>query len=707
MVSSSDPAAPRNRNHLVGEKSPYLLQHADNPVDWYPWSDDALALARQQQRPIFLSIGYATCHWCHVMEHESFEDPEVAALLNRTFVNIKVDREERPDIDAVYMTVCQLLTGSGGWPLTVIMTPDLKPFFAATYIPKESRYGRPGMLDLVPRVAELWRDEHERLVESAAQITDHLTSVAARNASGELPPGSVAAAYRELAARFDAQHGGFGSAPKFPSPHNLQFLIDYSRATGEDHGLAMAETTLRAMHQGGIFDHLGYGFHRYSTDAEWLVPHFEKMLYDQATHVLAAADAFAVTGRPEYATTVQQVAEYVTRDLRSPQGAFYSAEDADSEGIEGKFYVWTMDELVAALGAHRAELAATIWNARPTGNFHDEASGAAAPANILHRTASDAELAQQLSISAAEVEDLIEGLRTRLLEHRSQRIRPLLDDKILADWNGLMIAALARAGRLIGDPAMIEQAATAFRFVDTELRSEDGHLLHRWREGHAAIPGFLDDHVFLAWAATELYDATLDAHWLDRALALTDTAVTLFWDSRNGGFFLTSADAAHLLVRTKDATDGAIPAGNGVAAQIMLRLARLTGRADLEQRSLDTVTAFAADVARMPSAHTGLLEAAALASRPSLEVVIVGAAGAADTAAMLAVVRSAAPPHAAIVLVPTGAAGTAVRSLVPFAAAYEAIDDKATAYVCRGFRCDLPTTDNARLRELIARSIHQ
>ena len=698
MTNPSEPGPGDRRNRLADEVSPYLLQHADNPVDWHPWGDEALALARRQERPIFLSIGYATCHWCHVMAHESFEDPQVAELLNRTFVNVKVDREERPDIDAVYMTVCQLLTGSGGWPLTVMLTPELRPFFAATYLPRESRFGRPGMLDLIPRVADLWRDERSRLLESADQISDHLASLAARDASGRLPADAPAAACRGLVARFDPEHGGFGDAPKFPTPFNLEFLLECWRSNGDAQLLEIVETTLRRMRAGGIFDQLGFGFHRYSTDPEWLVPHFEKMLYDQALHLRAAAAAWHATRREEYATTAREVAAYVLRDLTSPDGGFYSAEDADSEGVEGKFYVWTLQELQELLGPEDATVAARAWNLEPDGNFRDEASGERTGANILHRTPPPRAPSDQ---PAAPDEARLETIRQRLLAARQGRVRPLLDDKVLADWNGLMVAALAAAGRLLGDAGLVSAAAAAFDFVDSRLRDADGHLLHRWRSGRAAVPAFLDDHAFLAWGALELYDATLGPRWLERALSLTDAAVERFWDAEGAGFFQAPADQADLLVRTKDATDGAVPSANGVLAQVMVGLARLTGRPEYERRAVATVDAFAADVARLPSAHVALLAAAARAARPSVEVVIAATADTVATGRLVAAARESAPADAGLVLIPPGDAGDAVRALAPFTASYGPVDGLPAAYVCRNHRCNLPTTDADQVREQV------
>jgi len=504
-------------NRLATEKSPYLLQHASNPVDWYAWGDEAFEKAAKEDKPVFLSIGYATCHWCHVMEHESFEDPIVASLMNEAFVNVKVDREERPDIDQVYMAVCQMLTGSGGWPLTIIMTPDKKPFFAATYIPKQSRYGRMGMVDLVPRVQQFWQSDRDKLMESANQIVGRLDTTN-RNRPGEVPAGVVDAAFEQLAARFDAPRGGFGDRPKFPSPHNLLFLLNYWARTGEAGALQMTEKTLEAMRLGGIFDHVGFGFHRYSTDSEWLVPHFEKMLYDQAMLALAYTDAAQATGSADYERVVREVLAYVLRDMTSPEGAFYSAEDADSEGEEGLFYLWTVDEMVEALENNDGAFAVDLWNADPEGNYLDEATQRKNGTNILHLQETFDDASSRLQIDRNQLDARAEAVRAALFARREGRIHPLKDDKILADWNGLMAAAMARAGKTLHEPDYVDAAAASVDFVLTTMRTPDGNLLHRYRDGEAAVGAFLDDYAFLTWACLELYDATLDPAHLKRAI---------------------------------------------------------------------------------------------------------------------------------------------------------------------------------------------
>jgi uncharacterized protein YyaL (SSP411 family) len=703
---STSPSAPEETpvtsNRLAQETSPYLLQHADNPVDWYPWGDEAFERARLEDKPIFLSIGYATCHWCHVMEHESFEDPIVASLMNEAFVNIKVDREERPDVDQVYMTVCQLLTGGGGWPLTVLMTPDRRPFFAATYLPRESRPGRVGMLDLAPRVQQLWRSDRDALLESAQQIVGHLETATARDRSGRVPQTLATTAYRQLASRFDAAHGGFGDRPKFPSPHNLLFLLQYGWQTGDTRSLAMVEATLEAMRRGGIYDHVGFGFHRYSTDREWLVPHFEKMLYDQAMMTLAYTEAFQATGNPDYRRTASEVIAYVLRDLSSPEGGLYSAEDADSEGEEGKFYLWTLPQIRSVLDDRHAALVTEVFHVEEPGNFLDEATGVRTGANILHLRESLPQAAERLDVEPPELERRIESARQALFAAREQRVHPLKDDKILADWNGLMAAALARAGRVFGDPRAADAARRAIDFVLTRMRADDGRLLHRYRAGSASIPAFLDDYAFVTWACLELYDATLDAIHLERALELADEALELFWDPGSGGLFFTGDDGERLLVRQKEVYDGAIPSGNSVAMANFVRLARLTGRADLAERADAVAAAFARDLHAAPSAHCHLVAAVQTAAAPSLEVVIAGDPGADTTRRMLEVARSTYLPGAAVLLVPDGSAGQTIRRIAPFTAEHAPIDGRAAAYVCRDFSCKLPTTDPDQLARMLA-----
>ncbi len=679
-------------NRLIHAQSPYLRQHAHNPVDWFPWGDAALEKAEREDKPLFVSIGYSTCHWCHVMAHESFEDPEVARLMNEAFVNVKVDREERPDLDDVYMTVCQLLTGQGGWPLNVILTPDKRPFFAATYIPKGARFGQKGMRELVPRVQQLWAEGREDVLQSAGRITEALTQTSVdNNVQDELTEAHLHAAYEELRERFDDQHGGFGSAPKFPSPHNLAFLLRYWHRTGDDEARRMAEQTLDAMRRGGVHDHVGFGFHRYSTDRQWHLPHFEKMLYDQATTALAYLEGHQATGRSAFAETARGVFAYVLRDLLAPEGAFYSAEDADSEGEEGKFYVWTDAEIRAALEADEAELVIEAFGVDPEGNYREEATGEATGRNVLH-------LRRELTESEREV---WERARQRLYEVREERARPDLDDKILTDWNGLMIAALARGAAVLGEARYAEFARQAADFLLETMRDADGGLRHRYREGEAGVAGFLDDYAFLGWGLIELYEATFEPHYLERALELTDRMLARFEDAERGGCYFVPPDAEDVLVRRKSFEDRAMPSGNSVAMFNLLRLARLTGRTDFEEHADRLSRAASARVNQVPIGFTHLLAALDLALGPSQEVVIVGDPDDPAAQAALQTLREAFRPRTVVVLKPSDADDAPIVDLAPFTRDMRRLDGETTIYVCQGHRCDQPTADIAAMRELL------
>jgi len=677
-------------NRLFDEKSPYLLQHAHNPVDWYPWGEEAFAAARDSDRPIFLSIGYATCHWCHVMERESFEDPEVAGLMNEAFVNVKVDREERPDIDGIYMTVAQLTTGHGGWPLTILMTPDLVPFLAATYIPRDNRHGRVGMVNLVPRIREAWTHDRRALLDSAESIRLRLESMAAADLGGrDLGVDALRQAFVELAGAFDREHAGFGSAPKFPTPHRLLFLLRYWKRTGVPQAREMVERTLDALRDGGIFDQVGHGFHRYSTDREWLLPHFEKMLYDQAVLMLAYAESVEAGSHPGRAAAIREIAGYVQRDLTSPEGAFYSAEDADSEGEEGRFYVWTLDEVRDVLASETADAVVAAWGIEEAGNYRDEATGRATGLNIPHVT----------GVPVADV-TLLEKGRKALFERRETRVRPLLDDKVLTDWNGLMIAALARAGRVLDDPALVEAARRSAGFIHRTMW-RNGNLLHRYREGDAALDSNLDDYAFLAWGEIELHQATLEAIHLGRAIHLTDAMVDRFLDPVRGGFFFSPEGRDDLIVRRKEVYDGATPSGNSVALYNLIRLARLTGRTDYERLASEASAAFSRQVASQPSAFTFFLSAMDMAIGPSQELVIVGEPASEDTRQLLAAGREDYHPNRVVLLRPPGAAGAEIVKLAPFLEGFDLRDGRAVAYLCSGFACERPVSDPDELRELI------
>ena len=702
MVSCASDETGRDRaaNHLAGEKSPYLLQHATNPVDWYPWGPEAFEKALAEDRPVFLSIGYSTCHWCHVMERESFEDDEVAALLNETFVCIKVDREERPDIDAVYMEAARMLSGGGGWPLTIVMTPDKQPFFAATYLPKTSRFGRPGMMELVPRIAELWSSRRDELVDTAGRVTSAMRAQAASSSGAELDTNVMDEAYRQLGSAFDSEHGGFGTAPKFPTPHQLLFLLRHWNRTGETEALAMVESTLRAMRRGGVYDHVGFGFHRYSTDAEWLLPHFEKMLYDQAMLTMAYTEAYLVTGDVDYERTAREIIRYVLRDMTDEHGAFYSAEDADSEGVEGKFYVWNSSEVRAVLGKDDAKFATAVFGLTDAGNVRDEASGRQTGANVLHLDSSLSSLAERLVVSEEELLERIESVRAKLFDFRAKRVRPHLDDKVLADWNGLMIAALAKAAQAFDEPAFAEAASRAAGFVLDTMQDEGGRLLHRYRDGETAINATADDYAFLAMGLFDLYETTHEPRYLSESERLTSEMLSLFWDEELGGFFFTPDDGEQLLTRRREVYDGAVPSANSVAFLNLLRLGSATARPELTERADALGRAFAGDVARYPAGHTMFLSSLDYGLGPSLELVIVGEEGGEDTRALLRAARGRFLPNKVVLLRPPGEAGD-VLALVPWIEHHAQVDGHATAYVCRDHECRLPVTDaDALVRKL-------
>jgi uncharacterized protein len=690
-------------NQLAHEKSPYLLQHAANPVAWQPWGDAAFATARAENKPVFLSIGYSTCHWCHVMAHESFEDAEAAALINRIFVPIKVDREERPDIDGVYMTACQMLTGSGGWPLTVILTPDRQPFFAGTYIPKETRYGRLGLLDLLPRIEEVWKSRPDDVLTAARQIQDALSSTAGKSAETPVDASTLDLAYEQLAARFDHSHGGFGESPKFPTPHNLVFLLRYWQRTGKAAALEMVTQTLTAMRRGGIFDHLGFGFHRYATDEGWLVPHFEKMLYDQALLGLACVEAYQATGNEEYSGTAREIFTYVLRDLRDELGGFFSAEDADSDGEDGKFYLWTEAEIRTALDGPDAALASRAYNVRPEGNYTDPLATDSGNNNILHLTESSETIAADLKIPEADLITRLEKIRGELWRQRTGRVPPFKDDKVLTDWNGLMIAALAKGARVLGEAAYAEAAKAAADFILGNLLTPAGRLEHRYRDGHASIEGNLDDYAFLVFGLTELYQATFEPDYLRHASELNDTMIKHFRDPETGGFYFTPDDAEALIVRQQEVYDGALPSGNSMVMLNLITLARLTGKPELEELAAAIPRAFSGRLAESPAAYTQLLVALNFLLAPSREVVIVGPTGTEGTQAMLRAVNRVYQPNLVLLFKPAGTDAARIEALAPFVSNYTASEGRATAYICRNQSCQLPVTEAAAIPELLAR----
>ena len=689
----------RTGNHLVHEKSPYLLQHAQNPVDWYPWGEEAFSRARQEDRPVFLSIGYATCHWCHVMAHESFEDPEVAELLNEGFICIKLDREERPDIDSIYMGVSQLMTGQGGWPLTIVMTPEKRPFFAATYIPKESRFSMTGLLTLLPRITGAWRQQREDLLQAADKIVDSL-----QPPEETIPPDKSETeilddAYEDLLLQFDPDYGGFGTAPKFPTPHTLFFLMRYWKRTGKKRALAMVEKTLDAMQRGGICDQLGGGFHRYSTDAKWRVPHFEKMLYDQALLLMAYTEAFQITRNATFRKTAEGIIEYVLRDLITPEGAFFSAEDADSPGGEGAFYAWTTGEMKEVLGEEDAALAAFVYSTTESGNFQNPELGPGN--NLLYRSRSLPEIARALSITDKEIETRIETIRTKLFTARQHRARPSCDDKVLADWNGLFIAALAQASRVFDNPQYLAAAERAMHFIFSRMLDTKGGLFHRFRDGETAIDGFADDYAFTIHSLVELYETGFNEKYLSAALSLNEYLVRHFRDETDGGFFTVADTAEPLILKKKETYDGALPSGNSVSFLNLLRLGGLTGSPEYTENAAVLQRFFQRAVSQSPASHAWFLCGLLYATGPSQEIVLAGEPELQDTMLHLSVIRAFYLPSVLVLLKPAGERGFLIQQLAPFTADYALRDGKATVYFCTGHACSAPVTDSGELRKML------
>ncbi|MBW2466637.1 MAG: thioredoxin domain-containing protein [Deltaproteobacteria bacterium] len=674
-------------NRLAQEKSPYLLQHAENPVDWYPWTDEAFALASRVDKPIFLSIGYSTCHWCHVMAHESFEDEQIAELMNEAFVCIKVDREERPDIDNIYMTVCSLMTGGGGWPLTIIMTPDKKPFFAGTYFAKHSAYGRIGMLDMIPRLQELWQTRRKEILQSTENILKVLQEQTRTEPGGELDEKILHDAFNDLSNRYDPTYAGFSRAPKFPTPHNITFLLRYWKMTGSDQALAMAEKTLAAMRLGGIYDQVGFGFHRYATDEKWLLPHFEKMLYDQALLAMTYLETYQITGNTLFKETVREIFTYVLRDLTAPEGGFYSAEDADSEGEEGKFYVWTVDELKKILSPEEFDFVLKTYNVLQDGNFRDEAGGEKTGANILH-------LSKQVSDKKHK------EILKKLFTERTKKIHPHKDDKILTDWNGLMIAALAMGARILGISEYQEAASKSAGFI-LSVMWDNEHLLHRYRDGESAIKGFLTDYAFLVWGLLELYEASFDPQILKEAVRINDLMLDLFWDGTHGGFFLTPDDGETLLIRPIEIYDGALPSGNSIGLANLLRLELLTGRPELGKQANKMIETFAGQLREVPGGYTQFLSGLYSVLSPSSEIVIVGSPQKNDTQKLLSIINRTFLPNTAVHLKDPAGNNKKLAELAPFTENHTAIDNMATVYVCRNHTCKSPTCNPEQFMKLL------
>ncbi len=677
-------------NRLANTTSPYLLQHQQNPVDWWPWCPEALTRAKEQQKPIFLSIGYSACHWCHVMAHESFEDPQIATALNRHFVPIKVDREERPDLDQIYMEAVMAMTGQGGWPMSVFLTPELEPFFGGTYWPPRPRMGMPGFGQVLEAVADAWTNRREEVKRQAGQLAGAIRQGIegpSSAAGGDLPNDDVLqAAETALLRAFDPQFGGFGAAPKFPHPMDLRLLLRrWRRAGRRGEVLNVVTTTLDRMAAGGMYDHLGGGFHRYSVDARWLVPHFEKMLYDNALLPLAYLEAWQATGREPYARVVRETLDYVLRDMTDPERGFHSAEDADSEGVEGKFYLWSPRELEEALGPGTARTFAYVYDVTPQGNFEHQGQ------NILNRPKTIEQCAKILGRDPRELDEELAAARQTLLEIRSRRVRPGRDDKVLASWNGLMIEALARSGAALGEPRYVEAAARAADFILVHMRREDGRLLHTWRRGRADLDAYLEDYAALAGALASLYEATFDERWIDRAVPLCEEILARFADRERGGFFFCADDHERLIARKKDVADASVPSSTGLVTMALLRLGKLCARGDFLEAADRALAAAAPMMKRMPQGFGQMLLALDLRLGPATEIVILGSDGAAATADVLGGLRRRFLPGA-IVACRADSGGPAPRS-PHLDGAFEGkrpISSGPTVFICENFVCAAP-----------------
>ena len=680
------------QNRLSKSQSPYLLQHASNPVDWFPWSDEAFKKAKDENKPIFLSIGYSTCHWCHVMEHESFEDSTVAELMNENFVNIKVDREEMPEVDHLYMSVCQAMTGRGGWPLTIIMTPDKEPFFAGTYFPKTGQGQRPGMLQLIPSLANAWVNKQDEIRQSIDKVKDYLIQINTSTPGDEWDEAMVKDAFTHFASSYDPEYGGFGRAPKFPSPHNLILLLRYSKIYDDQNALKMVDTTLHYMRLGGMFDQIGLGFHRYSTDKRWLLPHFEKMLYDQAMLSLAYIEAYQVTGNESHASVAREIFNYVLRDMTHEDGGFFSAEDADSEGEEGTFYVWTKDELIEILGKRNGEIMNKVYGFTDAGNFHDEATGQTTGKNIPFLSLQpQKDLIIKLDIKSNKLDSIIEESREKLFKYREKRIHPLKDDKILTDWNGLMIASFALAGQVLDDKEYVRAAEKAAEFVQKNLTTKKGKLLKRFRLDEAGLSPHLDDYSFMVWGLLNLYEATFNVDYLSRAIGLMEVMVEDFSDE-NGGFYIGSKDAEKLMVRAKDSYDSAIPSGNSVAVLNLFRLAKMTGDTKWSTLGEKTLKAFTSQAKQSPSGFSFMLTGFMFNQMNSKELVIVSNGINQDTKEAIRKIRSIYSPHMVVLLKDVSKASD-LEKIAPWTKAHTLMDGKQTYYLCENFSCKRPTTN--------------
>jgi len=703
----------RTPNRLIREKSPYLLQHAFNPVDWYAWGEEAFEEARKANKPIFLSIGYSTCYWCHVMEREVFENPNIARMMNEFFVNIKVDREERPDIDRVYMAAVQAITGSGGWPMSVFLTPDLKPFFGTTYIPPTTQNGHMGFLELANRIHDLWLTQQDKIVESSNELISFLKRRAVSEQPSPVSKEVLTIGYAQFLQQYDSVNGGFGDAPKFPRPVVFNFLLRYYARTAERSALDMTLTTLRTMAEGGLYDHLGGGFHRYSVDALWRVPHFEKMLYDQAQLVTAYLEAYQITHDSFFAQIAREVLEYVLRQMTDREGGFYSAEDAESavnpdrpqEKAEGAFYLWRKDEIEELLGKEKGMIINFYFGVGGSGNTLYDPHGFFGDKNVLYIAHSREETAAKFGKSIDEVSAIIDECKRRLFEVRQRRPKPHLDDKIITSWNGLMISACARAYHVLGDSRYLEAAERAAQFVTTKLYDESKRqLLRRFRDGEARFEAHLEDYAFLVAGLLDLYEADFDVHWLQRAIMLTEEQIRTFYDAKDGGFWDTSGNDASILIRTKEDYDGAEPTGNSIAVLNLLRIAHITENRQWKEMAERTLTFFSGRLKQIPHALPQMLVGVDVHLTKPTQIIIAGKKNSEDTTALLREVYSRYIPGRILLLVDGGEGQRILSSYNRFFDSIIMRDGKATAYVCEDYVCQAPVTDPGRLAEQLAKT---
>ena len=677
-------------NRLIHETSPYLLQHAHNPVDWYPWSEEAFEKAKKENKPVLLSIGYSACHWCHVMERESFENEKIAALMNELFVNIKVDREERPDLDEIYMNAVQMLTGRGGWPMTMFLTPEGKPFYGGTYFPPEDRQGMPGFPRILQGVAQAYRERPADVEKSVAQILETLHHMAESQPSEkDFAPGIIAESCEKIARAYDSENGGLGQAPKFPNPGVYELFLRYYSESGDERYLTMVAQTLSKMAQGGIYDHVGGGFHRYSVDAKWLVPHFEKMLYDNAQLLRIYSQAYLITREPLYKTVVEESARYLLREMHQPEGGFYSTQDADSEGEEGKFFVWTLAEIDALLGAEDGEVFARMYDVTEEGNFEEK--------NILHPILTVDQASKFFRKEKSEIEALIARTKEKLFTAREKRIKPFRDEKIIAAWNGLLLSGLAEAIKITGASSCLEASRRTVEFIFGRM-FRDGYLLHVYKDGQAKLRGYLDDYAFVALGLLDLYEVLLDRSLIDRAMELADIMLREFWDERGGGLFYTGKSHQPLISRAKPVFDASIPSGNAIAAQLLLRLYHLVGAEDYHTRAETILRSYYDAMVSQPFGFAHMLCALDQYLHPAKEIVIVGERSDARTTDLIKEIHSLYLPNKAVQIF---APGESLEKVSPLMVGKQQIDGRPTAYVCQNFTCSAPVTSWAELKRLL------